>query len=113
MLLVRRKPGSGADDVASLPIKLNEKIETTMLTDRRHLWALMLALLSIPAGLALFGQAADWAARDVFVKLPALLMIIYGLIVAWWHTQRALSVCEVRTARAVHRALRGPLSRIR
>jgi hypothetical protein len=27
--------------------------------------------------------------------------------VAWWHTKRAVSVFEVQTARAVHRALRG------
>ena len=84
-----------------------------MLTDRRHLWGLLLALVSIGAGLMLFGQGAHVAARGIFIQLPALLLIIYGLIVAWWHTQRAISVFEVRTARAVHRALRGALGRTR
>jgi hypothetical protein len=38
-------------------------------------------------------------------QLPALL-IVYGLVVAWWHTKRAVSVFEVQTARAFQRMLR-------
>jgi hypothetical protein len=84
-----------------------------MLTDRRHVWPLLLAFVSIAAGLALLGSGAELVTRGRFIQLPALLLIIYGLVVAWWHIQRAISVFEVRTARAVHRALRGTLSRIR
>jgi hypothetical protein len=53
-----------------------------------------------------------FAAREIFVQLPALL-VIYGLIAAAWHTQRAIAVFEVRTAQAVHRATRGVRGRIR
>jgi hypothetical protein len=48
----------------------------------------------------------------MFIQLPALL-IVYGLVVAWWHTKRAVSVFEVQTARAVHRALRGSFGHTR
>jgi protein-S-isoprenylcysteine O-methyltransferase Ste14 len=95
-----------------LSIKLNIE-ETIMLTDRRHLWPLLLALAAIAVGLVLLGQGAGLALPGEIIRLPALLLLTYGLVVAWWHTQRALAVFEVRTARAVHRALRGPLGRMR
>jgi hypothetical protein len=95
----------GDNGVARYSTQLNENEETPMLIDRRHLWGLVLALVSIVAGLALLGQSARFAAPELFIQLPALLLMIYGLIVAWWHTHRAISVFEVRTARAVHRAL--------
>ena len=72
-----------------------------MYIDRRHTWSLALALMSLLVGLGLLAQGAGVA------QLPALLLIVYGLVVAWWHTKRAVSVFEVQTARAVHRALRG------
>jgi hypothetical protein len=84
-----------------------------MYIDRRHTWSLILALVSLTAGLGLFAQGSGLAIRGVFIQLPALLLIVYGLIVAWWHTKRAVSVFEVQTARAVHRALRGSLGRLR
>ena len=79
-----------------------------MYTDRRHVWSLVLALVSIAAGLILFTQGSGLVIRGMFIQLPALL-IVYGLVVAWWHTKRAVSVFEVQTARAVHRALRSSL----
>jgi hypothetical protein len=81
-----------------------------MSINRRHMWSLVLALVSLAVGLALFAQGSG--SRGMFIQLPALL-IVYGLVVAWWHTKRAVSVFEVQTARAVHRALRGPLDRMR
>jgi len=77
-----------------------------MLPDRRHLLPIALALLSIAVGLALLSQAAGLAIHSRYIQLPALLLIVYGLVVMWWHLQRWIGVFEVRTARAVHRALR-------
>jgi hypothetical protein len=84
-----------------------------MYMDRHHVWSLVLALVSIATGLALLTQGTGLVIRGIFIQLPALLMIIYGLIVAWWHTKRAVSVFEVQTARAVHRALRNSRGRMR
>jgi hypothetical protein len=69
--------------------------------------SLVLALAAIAIGLILLSQGSGLIIRGLFIQLPALLLIIYGLVVAWWHTKRAVSVFEVQTARAVHRALRG------
>ena len=80
-----------------------------MRIDRRHILSLVLALVSVAAGLALLAQGHGVAIGGIFIQLPALL-IVYGLVVAWWHTKRAVSVFEVQTARAVHRALRGSAS---
>jgi hypothetical protein len=77
-----------------------------MYMDRRHIWALVLALVSIAAGLTLLAQGSGLIVRGTFIQLPGLLLVVYGLVVAWWHTKRAISVFEVQTARAVHRALR-------
>jgi hypothetical protein len=77
--------------------------ETIMHIDRRHTWSLVLALTSLMVGLGLLAQGAGVA------QLPTLLLIVYGLVVAWWHTKRAVSVFEVQTARAVHRVLRDSL----
>jgi hypothetical protein len=84
-----------------------------MYTDRRHVWALVLALVSVAAGLALLTQASGLVMRGIFIQLPAVLLIVYGLVVAWWHTKRAVSAFEVQTARAVHRALRSSHSHMR
>jgi hypothetical protein len=81
--------------------------------DRRHTRPLVLALVSIAAGLALLTQESGFAIRGMFIQLPALLLLVYGLVVAWWHTKRAVSVFEVQTARAVHRAMRGPRGHLR
>ena len=86
--------------------------ETIMYIDRRHTWSLVLALVSLVVGLALLAQGSGLALHGMFIQLPALL-IVYGLVVAWWHTKRAVSVFEVQTARAVHRVLRGSLGRMR
>ena len=75
--------------------------------DRRHTWSLVLALMSLLVGLGLLAQGAGVA------QLPALLLIVYGLVVAWWHTKRAVSVFEVQTARAVRRALRSSQGHMR
>ena len=83
-----------------------------MYMDRRPVWSLILALVSVAAGLALLTQGSGLVIRGMFIQLPALL-IVYGLVVAWWHTKRAVSVFEVQTARAVHRALRGSLGHTR
>ena len=95
----------GADDAAKLSCiasnTTDEVEETIMHIDRRHTWSLVLALMSLMVGLGLFAQGSGVA------QLPALLLIVYGLVVAWWHTKRAVSVFEVQTARAVHRALHG------
>jgi len=80
-----------------------------MYRDRRHIGSLILALMSVAVGLVLLTQAPGLAIRGMFIQLPALLLIVYGLVVAWWHTKRAVSVFEVQTARAMHRALRGRL----
>ncbi|HEU5103003.1 MAG TPA: hypothetical protein VFU22_28465 [Roseiflexaceae bacterium] len=77
-----------------------------MLPDQRHLWALTLGLFSIVAGLALLSQGVGLAIHGRYIELPAFILIVYGLVVMWWHLQRSISVFEVRTARAVHRALR-------
>jgi hypothetical protein len=84
-----------------------------MSIDRRHVWSLILALVSIAAGLVLFAQGSGLVIGGLFIQLPALLLIVYGLVVAWWHTKRAVAVFEVQTARAVHRALRGSLGHMR
>jgi len=84
-----------------------------MYIDRRHTWSLVLALVSLTVGLALLAQGSGVVIRGTFIQLPALLLIVYGLIVAWWHTKRAISVFEVQTARAVHRVLRRSLGRMR
>lgn len=84
-----------------------------MLPDRRHLLPILLALLSILVGLALLSQGVGLAIHGRYIELPALLLIVYGLVVMWWHLQRSISVFEVRTARAVHRALRGYSRRTR
>jgi len=84
-----------------------------MYIDRRHTWSLVLALVSLAAGLGLLAQGSGLAIRGMFIQLPSLLLIVYGLVVAWWHTKRAVSVFEVQTARAVHRALRGSLDHMR
>jgi hypothetical protein len=84
-----------------------------MYTDRRHSWALVLALVSVAGGLALLTQASGLVIRGIFIQLLAVLLIVYGLVVAWWHTKRAVSVFEVQTARAVHRALRSSQSHMR
>ena len=84
-----------------------------MYTDRRHSWALVLALVSVAGGLALLTQASGLVIRGIFIQLLAVLLIVYGLVVAWWHTKRAVSVFEVQTARAVHRVLRGSFERMR
>jgi hypothetical protein len=107
-----QKSEGGDNGVARCSTQLDKNEETLMLIDRHHLWGLLLALLSVAAGMALLGQGAPVAARE-FIQLLALLLIIYGLIVAWWHTQRAISVFEVRTARAVHRALNSARGRRR
>jgi len=84
-----------------------------MYTDRRHVWALVLALVSVAAGLALLTQGSGLVIRGIFIQLPAVLLIVYGLVVAWWHTKRAVSVFEVQTARAVRRALRSSQGHMR
>ena len=84
-----------------------------MLPDRRHLLPIVLALLSLAVGLTLLSQSTSLAIHGRYIQLPALLLIVYGLVVIWWHMQRAISVFEVRTARAVYRALRGRYSRMR
>jgi len=84
-----------------------------MYFDRRNIGSLVLALLSLTAGLALLTQEPGLAVRGMFVQLPALMLIVYGLVVAHWHTRRAVSVLEVQTARVVHRALRGSFGRWR
>jgi hypothetical protein len=84
-----------------------------MYIDRRHIRSLILALVSLTVGLVLLTQAPGLAVRGIFTQLPALLLIAYGLVVAWWHTKRAVSVFEVQTARAVHRALRDRLGHMR
>jgi len=83
-----------------------------MSIDRRHTRSLILALVSLAVGLGLLAQGSGLATHEMFIQLPALLLVVYSLVVAWWHTKRAVSVFEVQTARAVHRALRGPLGRI-
>jgi hypothetical protein len=80
--------------------------EIAMLPDRRHLLPIVLALLSIAVGFALLSQAVGLAIHGRYLQLPALLLIVYGLVVMWWHLQRSIGVFEVRTARAVQRALR-------
>ncbi len=80
-----------------------------MYIDRRHGWALVMALVSVVVGLALLAHGSGLAIRGTFIQLPELLLIVYGIVVAWWHTKRAISVFEVQTARAVHRALRNSL----
>ena len=80
---------------------------------RGHVWPLVLALVSIAVGLVLFAQGPGLVAGGMFIQLPALLLIVYGLVVAWWHIKRAVSVFEVQTARAVHRALRRSLGHTR
>jgi flagellar motor component MotA len=84
-----------------------------MYIDRRYVWSLVLALVSVVIGLVLLTQGSVLVIRGTFIQLPALLLIIYGLVVAWWHTKRAVSVFEVQTARAVHRALRNSLGHMR
>jgi hypothetical protein len=84
-----------------------------MYIDRRHLGSLILALVSLVVGLVLLTQVSRLVIPGMFTQLPALLLIVYGLVVAWWHTKRAVSVFEVQTARAVHRALRGRLGHLR
>jgi len=84
-----------------------------MYIDRRHIWALVLALVSVVAGLVLLTQGAGLIIRGTFIQLPALLLIIYGLIVAWWHTKRAVSLFEVQPARAIYRVLRNSRGHIR
>jgi hypothetical protein len=84
-----------------------------MLPDRRHLLPIVLALLSIAVGFALLSQGTGLAIRGRYIQLPALLLMAYGLVVLWWHVQRAISVFEVRTSRAVHRALRSRHNRTR
>jgi hypothetical protein len=76
-----------------------------MYIDRHHIKFLVPALVSLTIGLGLLTQSSELAIRGVFIQLPALLLVVYGLIVAWWHTKRAVSVFEVQAARAVHRAL--------
>ena len=87
----------GVDDAAKLShIALNrtkEIEETIMSMDRRHTWSLVLALVSLAVGLVLFAQGSGLAIRGTFIQLPALL-IVYGLVVAWWHTKRAVLVFE-------------------
>jgi hypothetical protein len=51
--------------------------------------------------------------RKRLLPAAALLLINYGLVVAWWYTKRTVSVFEVQTARAVHRALRSSLGYMR
>jgi hypothetical protein len=107
----------GADDAARLSCfaaKYVEEIEETiMYFDRRYTGSLVLALVSLIVGLALLTQESGLAVRGMFIQLPALLLIVYGLVVARWYTRRAVSVLEVQTARAVHRALRGSFDRWR
>jgi hypothetical protein len=76
-----------------------------MYLDRRHLKPLLLAIISVAIGLILLAQESGLLIRGMLIQLPALLLIIYGLTVAWWHTKYAVSVFEVQTARAVYRAL--------
>ena len=107
----------GADDAAKLSHiasnRTDEIEETIMYIDRRHTWSLVLALVSLLVGLGLLAQGSGVAVRGTFIQLPALLLIVYGLVVARWHTKRAVSVFEVQTARAVHRALRRSLGHTR
>ncbi|MEO7911786.1 MAG: hypothetical protein ABIV47_19235 [Roseiflexaceae bacterium] len=84
-----------------------------MYFDQRRTWSLILALMSLAAGLILFAQESGAFIHGTFIQLPGLLLIAYGLVVAWWNMKRAVSVFEVQTARAVHRALRGSLGRMR
>jgi len=69
--------------------------------------------VSIAIGLVLLTQESGLAIRGMFIQLPALLLLVYGLIVAWWHIKRAVSVFEVQTARAMHRAMRGSRGHVR
>lgn len=84
-----------------------------MLPDRRHRLPIVLALLSIAVGITVLSQSFGLAMQARYIQLPALLLIVYGLVVMWWHLQRAISVFEVQTARAVQRALRRRYSRTR
>ena len=84
-----------------------------MYIDRPHIKFLALALVSLTVGLGLLAQGSGLALRGISIQLPALLLVVYGLIVGWWHLKRAVSVFEVQAARAMHRALRRSSGRSR
>ena len=67
---------------------------------------------SVAAGRASLAQGQGMSIAGIFIQLPTLL-IVYGLIVACWHTKRAVSMFEVQTARAVQRALRSACGHMR
>jgi hypothetical protein len=76
-----------------------------MQTARYAFGTILLAAVTIAVGLVLFERSIVSAQNGSFVRLAALLLLIYGAILLWWRVEAAAPALQARITRVVRRAL--------
>jgi len=59
---------------------------------------------SLAVGLLLLARSGGLGQSGTFLRLAALLLIIYGVIVIWWRVEAAAPAVQAGVARMVRRA---------